>query len=111
PLHGLVLGGGADILEARGETPSDAALGADSVPERRWVDTITSVVLAPAPALLRVLGSQRSGQRSDERRDLLGVEPLAGAERAGSAVLGICRGAQLMNLAWVGSLLLDVQEF
>lgn len=111
PLHGLVLGGGADILEARGETPSDAALGADSVPERRWVDTITSVVLAPALALLRVLGSQLSGQRSDERRDLLEFELLARAERAGIPVLGICRGAQLMNLARGGSLLFDVQEF
>lgn len=113
PLHGLVLGGGADILEATGERADQGAeeLGAGSVPTRRWADTIASLMLAPALALLRVFGSQLSGHRSDERRDVLEFELLARAERTSIPVLGICRGAQLMNLARGGSLLFDVQEF
>src|SRR5690606_33438002 len=109
PIHGLILGGGADILDASGAGPTPTGI---DVADRRWVDTFWSALLAPPLALFRLVGSRLSPSPTepDANRDALEFDLLMRAEAAGIPVLGICRGAQLMNLARGGSLLFDVQQ-
>lgn len=111
-FHALVLGGGADIVDAHA-----ASEGADSEsdeddgsPYRHWGETLMSGLVALPLAALRWAGAQASPGRPDPRRDVLEFELLRRAEKAGVPVLGICRGAQLINIARGGTLLFDVQS-
>lgn len=54
-------------------------------------------------------GARKDAYPYDPRRDELEVHWLERARRDGLPVLGVCRGAQLMNVAHGGSLHLDVR--
>lgn len=73
-LHGLVLGGGADVFPGL----------YDSAPKR--------------------------GYAYDRQRDAMEIDWARRAQAASLPVLGICRGAQLMNVMKGGTLHLEVRE-
>ncbi|MFP4657981.1 MAG: gamma-glutamyl-gamma-aminobutyrate hydrolase family protein, partial [Desulfonatronovibrionaceae bacterium] len=62
--------------------------------------------------ILRLILKQKalSGQM-DAARDSMELEILAAMYRAGKPVLGICRGAQLMNVFFGGTLYQDLMHF
>lgn len=99
-LDGLVLGGGADVSEPLREPPPYEAPARS---RRRRGPRLVDLALAPL-----VLGARWTfGTRAhgvDGSRDAQELALLAEAARRNLPVLGICRGAQLMNLAAGGSL-------
>lgn len=105
-LDGLVIGGGSDIApENYGEEllqPEDG----DDTPSLR--DRFWSFVLF----LLRLLFSaKRRAERFDAARDALETRLCRHALETGMPVLGICRGAQLINTALGGTLHQEIAEF
>lgn len=115
-LHGLVIGGGADVeptLYAPEAEPEEAPHLSEELhgkPAGSKLRTIAGYVLSPVLYVARRLFSaKRSGV--DRGRDALETELLTRAEREGAAVLGICRGAQLMNVQRGGTLHRGLDSF
>jgi putative glutamine amidotransferase len=112
-LDGLVLGGGADIdpaLYGRPSIPVRAVYEATKRSVGRLQTPLASIVLAPAIFFARKVFEAHVGG-ADAARDALETKLLEGALRRGIPVLGICRGAQLMNVVAGGTLHSDVGEF
>lgn len=102
----LVLGGGADI------DPSHYGQGLwDGAPARAARSGWVALLLAPMLFVLRWLLSSAQYRRGDLARDVRELQLIAAAERRGLPVLGICRGAQLLNIAAGGSLHQDLSGF
>ena len=99
-LDALVIGGGADVTEPLAEPE----LTDPPPPERvRWPRRVLDLLLAPFVLLFRFVAAvHRHGV--DRARDALEVALLEYAKRHDLPVLGICRGAQLMNLVEGGTL-------
>lgn len=99
-LDALVIGGGADVTEPL-VVPD---LPDPPPPERvRWPRRVLDLLLAPFVLLFRFVAAvHRHGV--DRARDQLEVALLEYAKRHDLPVLGICRGAQLMNLVEGGTL-------
>ena len=111
-LHGLVIGGGADVApELYGEVAEPLPEDAVSRSSRRWTRRALTLLLIPLLWALR--GLFRSSHRipGDGARDDLETGLLRGADARGLPVLGICRGAQLMNVHRGGSLFRDLTDF
>lgn len=106
-LDGLIIGGGADVTEAVGtgeidDTPPPSA-------HVRWPRRILDLLLAPLVLCVRLLGAVKH-HGIDQGRDALEARLIKYAAGHGLPVLGICRGAQLMNLVAGGTLLRDVNS-
>jgi putative glutamine amidotransferase len=106
-LDGLIIGGGADVTDAidTGEL--------DDTPPRsmhvRWPRRVLDLLLAPLVLSVRLLGAVKH-HGVDQGRDVLEARLIKYADLHGLPVLGICRGAQLMNLVAGGTLLRDVNS-
>lgn len=114
-MHGLILGGGADVG------------GGDPIPSEAWrppedpagesrarTSTVRRMVGYALPPLVfiarRALGVRRE-RTVDSARDNLENQLLARAVADDLPVLGICRGAQLINVFFGGTLHRDLSSF
>lgn len=105
-LDGLVLGGGSDIdPENYGE---ELLIIKESEREQHLKDKLLSVILF----LLRVIFSVKTAQpQKDADRDHMEKKLCIYALENRLPVLGICRGAQLINVALGGTLHQDTRTF
>ena len=110
--HALILGGGADIDPERYEDLISDLKNIRTSPDenepgnQRWA----TLILAPFFGLLRKLFS--AGPIAvDVERDNMEWRLLEDAINAGIPVLGICRGAQLMNVFHSGTLYQDLAAY
>lgn len=108
-LDGLIVGGGADVSGLLHPDPPDAASAAVRVarPWRRWLP----LLLAPLLYLLRRALSTLRSPSPDPDRDRLEQRLLEACLAEGRPVLGICRGAQLLNVVRGGRLHRDLADF
>ena len=105
-LDALILGGGADVAPARyGQQPLSTA------PRSNVPSDLGTWLFNKAIGLLRQSMTDASLVRLDPQRDALEVELLAQALAKDLPVLGICRGAQLLNVHCGGTLHQDLAGF
>jgi putative glutamine amidotransferase len=105
-LHGLVLGGGSDIdPENYGE---ELLIIKESVKEQRFKDKLLGAILF----LIRMIFSVKMSQpEKDVDRDRMEKKLCLYTLEQQLPVLGICRGAQLINVALGGTLHQDTRTF
>lgn len=112
PFDGLILGGGADVDPVRYQDEFKALLEEEE-PERTprpfW-SRILSRLIAPLLFLVRTFFSL-SASAVDRERDEFEHSCLEKALREELPVLGICRGAQFINIRFGGDLHEDVTGF
>jgi putative glutamine amidotransferase len=105
-LDGIVIGGGTDVdpfQYGQQSEPSDR----QAMRRSTVVDWLVGLVLG----VFRVLFATYSNQDYDPARDKLEQNIIRFALSKNLPVLGICRGAQLMNVALGGSLHQDIGHF
>lgn len=105
-LDGLIIGGGADVSPALYDGLQQ---GLEKRLSRR-AHRRAQVLLFPLLFVLRQLFA-RPSEGPDKARDLLEGGLIAQALARGTPLLGICRGAQLINVALGGSLHPDLAAF
>lgn len=102
-LQGLVIGGGTDVDPLHyGEEPEEKSPGKFS-----WLDWLVSLMLY----LPRILFARHSHGDYDPDRDQLEQQLIRHALYAEKPLLGICRGAQLLNVTLGGSLHQSIEHF
>lgn len=115
PLQGLdalIIGGGADVApKLYGQEDASDLEAAVNRSSTRWTRRLLTLVLLPVLWLLRVL--LRSGYRipGDAARDALEAALIDEADARGVPMLGICRGAQLINVHRGGTLYRDLADY
>ncbi|MEX0871839.1 MAG: gamma-glutamyl-gamma-aminobutyrate hydrolase family protein [Aquisalimonadaceae bacterium] len=111
-LDGLIVGGGADVDPALyGETRAAPALRELHRRSRSLAAFLLTLVLFPLIWILRRLLSSKQLQGRNHERDTLESALLKEALARGLPVLGICRGAQLLNVVCGGSLHQRLDDF
>ncbi len=111
-LDALVIGGGADVDPGLyGEAPATPSMRSLRRSSRTLPRFLVTLVLFPLLWLLRRLLSTKRTTGGDTDRDALEQRLLRTALEAGLPILGICRGAQLLNVVCGGSLHQDLGAF
>ncbi|MCC5839904.1 MAG: amidoligase family protein [Opitutales bacterium] len=103
PLQGLILGGGADIEPTRAGIPLREIFAQPDKPPREEKQRRAAFLLAPFFFLFRRFFSL-SAPGTDLARDAFEERCLRAALEKDWPVLGICRGAQYINVHFGGSL-------
>lgn len=106
-LKALVIGGGTDVDPFHYNQEPEPAEDAAVARQRTVLDWLVGLVLG----LFRIAFATRSTQAYDPERDKLEKDLIQYAMDRQLPVLGICRGAQLMNVALGGSLHQDIGHF
>ncbi len=106
-LDGVIIGGGTDVDpfhygEERQQKSTD-----NPDPRNTLLDWVVGLLLS----LLRAIFATRSIQGYDPQRDRMETHTIQYALYNGLPVLGICRGAQLMNVVLGGSLHQKIEHF
>lgn len=113
-IHGLIIGGGADINPDR--------YGADHIRNlftkdekvsgvRQFFTYLGTVLFFPLIYFLRKIFSTISKKKIDNDRDELEFGLIKKAIDKNIPILGICRGAQLLNIHFGGTLHQDIANF
>jgi putative glutamine amidotransferase len=114
-LHGLILGGGADVDPTLyGVADPTPVLPDRKPPNQSWLRFALDVVLLPLTWMVRKLAGKFAGPRvarGDAARDALEMKLLDDAISREMPILGICRGEQLLNTYFGGSLHRDLAAF
>jgi putative glutamine amidotransferase len=110
PLDALVVGGGADVSDPGHAQDHEGRELPRRPSSRSWWRWIGDLVIAPLVYALRRLDA-RPIDTIDPARDRLERSLLAHAAAQDMPVLGICRGAQLMNVCAGGSLHRSLVDF
>ena len=115
-LDGLILGGGADINPERYGAELLVSESRDKPKPtgfRQWLHWVLSIVIFPLLFVFRNLFSTKPSKSLDtaRSRDDLEFTLLQWALKKEVPVLGICRGAQLINVQFGGSLHQDIGSF
>jgi putative glutamine amidotransferase len=112
-LAGLIIGGGADVdprLYGQSEAPQPLHMP-EKPPHQPWRRYLAGFLLFPLTFLLRKLAGRFGSAYRDDRRDALELRLIEQSVRRGLPILGICRGEQLLNIYFGGSLHQDVTGF
>jgi putative glutamine amidotransferase len=113
-MDGFIMGGGADVEPSRYTAPEDAPPMREQLTgrsRRNKLRTLAGYVVAPLVYLLRRLFSAKRPHPVDQGRDALETELLHFALHDHMPILGICRGAQLLNVTLGGTLHRDTRSF
>jgi putative glutamine amidotransferase len=113
-VDALVIGGGADIdPEIYGEEPETIASVVEQTQKsvRRHRTPRLSLLLAPGIFVMRKVFERHTALKNDVARDALEMMLVDEALAREKPVLGICRGAQVLNVCLGGSLHQDVRSF
>ena len=104
-LDGLIIGGGTDVEPVQyGQEPLQGGEANQNFRFRDWL--ISSLLF-----VLRLLTKHKRSQRYDPQRDNMEKDLIEYALKQRLPVLGICRGAQLLNIVTGGSLHQKITEF
>ena len=106
-LDGMVIGGGTDVDPFHYGEERHAGDTNDSDQSSSLLDWMVGLVLS----LFRAIFSTHSIQDYDPDRDQLETHMIQHALYHGLPILGICRGAQLMNVVLGGSLHQKIEHF
>ncbi|WP_138430094.1 gamma-glutamyl-gamma-aminobutyrate hydrolase family protein [Fodinibius saliphilus] len=112
-IHGLVIGGGADVNPKRyGKSQLGELFSEDQKVSgiRQLLIRIATILFFPFIFFLRKLFSTTS-VGIDNDRDEMELDLLGRAVEKGIPILGICRGAQLMNIYFGGTLHQDIENY
>lgn len=110
-LDGLIIGGGADIDPGLYAKEKDIAMSNLHDGQRiSWAHVI-NLLLYPLLYLIRKVLSTREAVMVDKKRDALEYGLIKEALKRQIPILGICRGAQLLNIYFGGSLHQVLREF
>jgi putative glutamine amidotransferase len=113
-VDALVIGGGADIDPTLyGVEPETVGrvIKASSKTVQQHRTPALSLLVAPGIFVMRKIFERHTAVGHDIARDDLERGLIDGALSSGKPLLGICRGAQLLNVCLGGTLHLDVAEF
>jgi putative glutamine amidotransferase len=110
-LHGLILGGGADVDPSLYGAHEAELLPKQKSADESWLMYILEWLLFPLTWLARKLSGLSKKHGGDKARDTLEMSLLAEAARRGLPVLGVCRGQQLINVFFGGTLHRDLAGF
>lgn len=107
-FEGLIIGGGADISpDLYGQKYSLPKPKRD----KSFFSWLLALLLYPLLFMVRLLFSIKHYQGLDRKRDRLEYDLLQQAVQFRKPVLGICRGAQLINVYLTGTLHQDISGF
>lgn len=114
-LDGLIVGGGADVDPTLYGEVRQESLVPEMPKEQKSVKSVIiflfSLIFYPILYLIRKVLSRKQAVGLDKERDVLERRLIDCAVQKGKPVLGICRGAQLLNVYFGGSLYQDLKEF
>jgi putative glutamine amidotransferase len=113
-LRGLIIGGGADIdPELYGEKPtlSELTTAAEEDVKHRRTPRLTLLVAPMIYLGRRLFSLGRGAGGADPERDAFERQMFTMAMDRGIPILGICRGAQLLNVLLGGDIHQDIESF
>lgn len=106
-LDGLIIGGGADIADQQDTVTSKATTAGEIAKEQKSEKTTgfkPVLIFYRALRFVRELLSWKGHRKIDRARDRFELRLLKDAQRRSLPVLGICRGAQMINTFHGGNL-------
>lgn len=116
-LQGLIIGGGADVDPSTYEEEDVVEEYLNQTIRKphksvfQKVKRTTRWLYYPALFLARKLFSRKSGIGLDQERDHLEFQLIDQAIKKGLPLMGICRGSQLLNVYFKGTLYQDINTF